>query len=462
MFDHRVRAILLLAVVSATRCSPPGPSFTQGDATIDTIAEHGAVPDALDAQLHDSLDVQRLEVSTDGPEDAWDAATEACSGTMCFGAVFVSFDPRHCGRCENVCPGVPNGMATCGLAMCGLACDTGYTLSGNACVVLTTPRPVAPMSTSTVTSGHPTLRWELAPGMDRATVQLCADRACSTLIASFAAVGSQASVATSLAEGVVFWRLQGLLGSAAVGGWSATLEFIVGGHFPPVSAAWGTMLDTDGDGYADVAIKEANALAVDVYRGGPTGLSTTPAVRLTPSNPEGAGVAPGGGFANVVGSAGDVNGDGYGDLMVTDDIAVEGVAPVGAVYVYLGGPSGVHDHPDVTLFGLVSWGFLATSAAAAGDINGDGYGDLIVGASAPGSAGVATAANVYYGNAGGLSPMPAPLSLDPATNATLSDNVAAVGDLNADGYADVAVQSTDASGSGGSYTRRNALRRRRP
>src|SRR4029079_12963620 len=54
------------------------------------------------------------------------------------------------------------------------------------------PRLIAPLSTATVTSQHPTLRWELAPNTDGARIQICRDRNCSAgnLVATFDAAGS--------------------------------------------------------------------------------------------------------------------------------------------------------------------------------------------------------------------------------------------------------------------------------
>ena len=73
-------------------------------------------------------------------------------------------------------------------------------------------------------------------------------------------------------------------------------------------------------------------------------------------------------------SAGDVNGDGYGDVIV---------GAFGVVYVYMGGATGLSMSRTVTLLAPLagngsSFGF---AVAGAGDVNGDGYGDVVVGAS---------------------------------------------------------------------------------
>src|SRR6185503_3773355 len=75
------------------------------------------------------------------------------------------------------------------------------------------PRRIAPMSTATVTSTRPTLRWELGEGSDGARVELCRDRAMSDGCASFDASGSDGMPADALDPGIWFWRLRGMRGA---------------------------------------------------------------------------------------------------------------------------------------------------------------------------------------------------------------------------------------------------------
>ena len=100
--------------------------------------------------------------------------------------------------------------------------------------------------------------------------------------------------------------------------------------------------------------------------------------------------------------SGDVNGDGYADVVV-------GAAGInsgdGASYIYLGGISGLSDVPVATLDGptgaKADFGFFV---AAAGDVDGDRYADIIVGADAFNTAD--GAAYVYLGRSSGVSVTP--------------------------------------------------------
>ena len=81
-----------------------------------------------------------------------------------------------------------------------------------------------------------------------------------------------------------------------------------------------------------------------------------------------------------VASAGDVNGDGYGDIVVGADGYTNGSAGEGAAFVYLGGASGLGTAATWTGEGNQIGAGFGTAVAAAGDANGDGYADIAVGA----------------------------------------------------------------------------------
>jgi hypothetical protein len=198
--------------------------------------------------------------------------------------------------------------------------------------------------------------------------------------------------------------------------------------------------DVNGDGYADVAVGAVGASTAYVYLGSASGLATTPSVTLT--NPEGDDAGDSA-FAASVASAGDVNGDGYADLVVGDD---EADALLGSAYVYLGSATGLSSTPATTLVGLgvVNNGSVVpdsfgASVASAGDVNGDGYADVVIGAEGQGSTTEPGGAYVYLGSAAGLSSTPATSLTNPNVNTFFGAAVVSAGDLTGNGFSDLAV-----------------------
>ena len=134
--------------------------------------------------------------------------------------------------------------------------------------------------------------------------------------------------------------------------------------------------DVNGDGYADVIVGaggySSNTGRAYVYHGGPSGLSASPAFTATGEGPDNF-------FGVAVAGAGDVNGDGYADVIVG---ACGYSSYTGRAYVYHGGPGGLSASPAFSATGAATGDGFGFSVAGAGDVNGDGYADVIVGASA--------------------------------------------------------------------------------
>jgi hypothetical protein len=216
------------------------------------------------------------------------------------------------------------------------------------------------------------------------------------------------------------------------GGLSTTPAVVLTGQAASdFGSAVGTAGDVNGDGYADVIIGaygyNSNQGRAYVYLGGAGGLSATPAVTLT-------GQATGNHFGWSVGTAGDVNGDGYADVIVGADGYNSNQ---GRAYVYHGGASGLGTTPAVTLTGEATSNHFGYSVGTAGDVNGDGYADVIVGAY--GYNYEQGRASVYLGGAGGLSTTPAVNYTGEYNNDCFGVSVGSAGDINGDGYADVVV-----------------------
>jgi len=165
-----------------------------------------------------------------------------------------------------------------------------------------------------------------------------------------------------------------------------------------------------------------------VYFGGPgASFDTTPDGQFTPVP----STTPGRGLAG----AGDVDGDGFGDLLVGmpgDD--------GGRVRIFLGGPGATFDTtPDAMLSGTNQFG---SALSGAGDVNGDCYSDILVGTVSGGYV------ELYLGGPGALD-----TTADAAFTggATFGKSVTSAGDVNADGFDDVAITERNADPYGAAY-----------
>jgi hypothetical protein len=238
--------------------------------------------------------------------------------------------------------------------------------------------------------------------------------------------------------------------------------------------------DINGDGFDDIIIGASNSSGAGnlesgagesyVIFGKAGGFTDIDLGALDPADGfalYGAEIDDESGFA--VSSAGDINGDGFDDLIVGAYVA-DGAAgaDTGESYVIFGGSGGFSD-VDLGAIAPAS-GFTITgggagdqagwSVASAGDVNGDGFDDIIVGA--PRADGVgdseSTAGESYviYGKAGGFTDINVS-ALTPADGFTIYGvdagdrsgySVSSAGDVNGDGYEDVIIGAIGARGVG--------------
>jgi methionine-rich copper-binding protein CopC len=201
--------------------------------------------------------------------------------------------------------------------------------------------------------------------------------------------------------------------------------------------------DVNGDGFSDLIVGHSDIRSAFVVYGNSTGTS----VYLNSST-----IAQGSGFkiysAQVtnfgyyVSSAGDVNGDGLADVMMyngTSTYVVYGKTTSATVNIDSAGDILVADGFKVS----ITSGQIGSSMTAAGDINGDGFADVLIGSAV---SSIGTAYVVYGGSA-----IPNTVNVDStsftATNGfkitgeiyyrTFASSVSSAGDINGDGLGDL-------------------------
>jgi hypothetical protein len=150
-----------------------------------------------------------------------------------------------------------------------------------------------------------------------------------------------------------------------------------------IGSAVSTAGDVNNDGYSDVILgafrqtgagaEQWHAGGVSVYHGGPGGLDADPAW-------SGEGDRWDAKFGVSVSTAGDVDGDGYSNVIVGASNYADGEDYEGAAFVYDGEAGGLVITPTWSVQGDQEGAGYGFDVSVAGDVNGDGYGDVIVGA----------------------------------------------------------------------------------
>ena len=209
--------------------------------------------------------------------------------------------------------------------------------------------------------------------------------------------------------------------------------------------------DVNADGFSDVIIAapyfdtgQPHAGRAFVYHGSASGLETSSAWMFEGDQPYGY-------LGWSVATAGDVNADGYSDIIVSAHSYDAVESDAGRAYVFHGSAVGLSAGADWWADGDQENAKFGFSVATAGDVNGDGYSDVVIGApyyddSTHVDCG---AAFVYYGSASGLSETPAWTHLIGEEDSEFGYSVATAGDDTGDGFADVIIGAPGLWGGGG-------------
>ena len=152
-----------------------------------------------------------------------------------------------------------------------------------------------------------------------------------------------------------------------------------------------------------------------------------------------------------VASAGDVNGDGYDDIVIGAYLDDDGGSGAGQTYLIFGKETGwamdtYLSNADASFIGEDAGDRSGISVASAGDVNGDGYDDILIGAYYDNDSGDTHAGQTYliFGKETGwaidtnLSAADASFIGEAAADES-GYSVASAGDVNGDGYDDILI-----------------------
>ena len=246
-------------------------------------------------------------------------------------------------------------------------------------------------------------------------------------------------------EGQVFLHLGSTAGLSPTPSWS----WATGGRDTGLSAI-DNAGDVNGDGIDDLVVGSGlqteeifiDSGAVWVFYGSHVGLGSSPDWGIEgPDSDSRLGL-------NLAG-VGDVDGDGFADLMIAENGFSDGETGEGQVGLYRGGADGPEREPFWTFHtDLAGVGYSGFSLSNVGDLDGDGFAELAIGAPGWDAGGLNDVGVVWLftGAANGPSPMPTTTLTGRVAGAGMGRRVGRSGDLDGDGYEDLVVSANAWSG----------------
>lgn len=328
--------------------------------------------------------------------------------------------------------------------------EGGVDVSSDAALDLPPPRQLSPLSTSTVNAVQPTLRFAPSVGADDTRIQVCRDRALSVGCASGRVERNSWRPATDLAPGWWFWSARPVVGSAVAGRASPVWQFRVPRRDRGRDTSSWSASDFDGDGRGDAVVSAVVPASSSVFLYDFSTIEPTVRTLLASAAASEQG--------HAISPAGDIDGDGYGDLLVGARLESERGLERGRVRVFFGGARGLDAARSVSIDGDADGDRFGAAVDAVGDLDRDGYGDFVVGAThaRPGGMVEAGAAYVYFGAENRSFSRRVTLS-GRAPFERFGSAVTGVADCNDDGLADVLVTAVSASWMGASDAGRLAV-----
>lgn len=322
-------------------------------------------------------------------------------------------DVNHCGWCNNACP----PQSVCQDSKCSPL----------------PPQLIWPPSGATINIQIPVFEVALTGGGYAANVKICANPECTSLVTQFITEGATGGPSNMINPGVYYWTATTITDQAVGQLESPVWSFTVQATSATNPIAWGASIDFNQDNRGDVLTGGCGAGTCTkkayLYYSEPAGIDPDLDLTLEPPADLSDDLA----YGWAVESAGDVNGDGHIDIIVGGGLS-------GGVYVHWNGEGGVDPAP--TNVWAEENSFFGFSVAAAGDVNRDGYGDVVVGTFLDLGSIDPAPLHVHLGGPNGLSD--APSSISTSSSLSLGTSVAGACDVNGDGYQDViAGASTD-------------------
>ncbi|MCJ2540334.1 MAG: FG-GAP-like repeat-containing protein, partial [Candidatus Thermoplasmatota archaeon] len=193
---------------------------------------------------------------------------------------------------------------------------------------------------------------------------------------------------------------------------------------------YGGVGDVNGDGYNDLAV--IDQLELDLYYGSEDGISRTSNFSTTLKKPADA-EKNWDRYSLPQLKHGDINGDGYSDIVI-------GNVAGPWITVYNGSAEGVSSNPDATDFVRYWSGMSITSPV---DVNGDAYEDVVMVQRPSGSGLNYLAIDAYLGSSQGLPSKPSSTSRIWQGNVHWAREITLFVDINGDGLDDLLIEHND-------------------
>ena len=249
---------------------------------------------------------------------------------------------------------------------------------------LAAPRLLSPLTVTTVATLRPRLKWELTGESTGAIVEMSKTRAFDGVVKTYDAKGARELVIPEdLEAGIWFWRVRGRTDAKTGTLTSKVWEVLVRGAAANgmSDVPTGSVFDVDGDAEPDLLLSgdwhddpmDPTFFPMAMLAkgaGGSLDFDTSNYIQLNDAMAQSQTV--------VIGGGTDVDGDGFADVIegFESPISQQGWPAGGYVYVDMGDPKGI----SYDRFVSIQQPFAKLpGVSAGGDVNGDGYGDIIFG-----------------------------------------------------------------------------------